>query len=244
MIFTILERSLILDKESLQLVGKELQEHFPSATAPRAAQRQIKLAFLNLQCRRLKKVFEDLGKLLWESTSTKQKSETWVMSFCLVLLLALVADKTFTSAHHHCEGRIKHAGHDPKMERAHFQRVIDIMEKELLGRCKEIFHWKFKTRSKSKEACNPIRDGVAAFGKSTVPEPRIVELVTDLQYLVQDFGTYSFIELKYRPSTLTIPEPQIRYHSSRIQRDKDSMESMYADAGRSTCIFLDDFLGR
>ena len=190
-IFTILERSLILDTESLFLVEEELQEHFPSATAPRCAQRQIKLAFRNLGCLRAVAVLRELGKLLWDSSSTKQKLESWATSFCLLILLTLAIDKITISAHYLCEGRIEHAGHDPKIERAAFGQLLTLMERELFERIKEIFHLKFKTRKAGKEACNPIRDGVAAFGSSAVPEPRTAELVMDLQELVQDFGTYS-----------------------------------------------------
>ena len=243
-ILTILERSLILDAESLQLVEEELQEHFPSETAPRCAQRQIKLAFSNLECPRVAAVLKELGKLLWDTPSTKQKSESWATSFCLWLLLTLAIDKTTISAHYLCEGRIKHAGHDPKMERAAFGQMITLTERELFERCKEIFHWKFKTRKGGKEACNPIRDGVAAFGSFAVPEPRTAELVMDLQELVQDFGTYSSVEHENRPSRLTIPEPQIRAHCSQIPQDGDSEYNPYTDAGRLTSIFLDDFLGR
>jgi hypothetical protein len=193
-IFTILERSLILDAESLQLVEEELQEYFPPLTAPRCAQRQIKLAFSNLECLRVAAFLKELGQRLWVTSSTKQKSESWATSFCLLLLLTLAIDKTTISAHYLCEGRIKHAGHDPKIERAAFGQLITLTERELFERCKEIFHWKFKTRKAGKEACNPIRDGVAAFGSFAVPEPRTAELVMDLQELVQDFGTYPSVK--------------------------------------------------
>jgi hypothetical protein len=244
-IFTILERSLILDAKSLQLVENELQEHFEPASAPRCAQRQIKLAFFNLQCLRAGTFLKVLGQLLWTTSPSKQKSESWVISFCLLLLLTLAIDKNIISAHYLCESRIMHDGQDPKMERAAFEKLITLTERELFERSKEIFHWKFRTRKGGKEACNPIRDGAAAFGRFAVPEARTAELVLDLQELVQDFGTYPSIEHEKRPSRLTVPEPQIRAHCSQIPQDSDASEyNLYTDAGRLTRIFLDDFLNR
>ena len=239
-IFTILERSLILDEESLQLVEEELHANFPLRTAPRCAQRQIKLAFSNLVFSRVTAVLKELGKRLWNNSQTKQSSESWATSFCLLLLLTLAIDKTTVSAHYFCEGRIRFPGHDPKLERAAFGQMVTLIERELYERCKEIFHRKFKTRKAGKEACNPIRDGVAAFRSSAVPEPRTAKLVMDLQELVQDFGTYSSMEHKNRSSRLTIPEPHIRAHCSEIPQDSEY--DRYTDAGRLTRIFLDDFL--
>jgi hypothetical protein len=244
-IFTILERSLILDAKSLQLVENELQEHFGQASAPRCAQRQIKLAFFNLQCLRAGTVLKVLGQLLWTTSPSEQKSESWVISFCLLLLLTLAIDKNIISAHYLCESRIMHDGQDPKMERAAFEKLRNLMEIELFERCKEIFHWKFKTRKGGKEACNPIRDGAAAFGRLAVPEARTTELVLDLQELVQDFGMYPSIEHEKIPSRLTVPELQIGAHSSQISQDGNVSEfNPYTDAGHLTCIFLDDFLSR
>ena len=202
-ILTILERSLILDAESLKLVEEELQEHFSSEASPRCAQHQIKLAFSNFEYLRVAAVLEELGKLLWDTSPTKQKSEIWATSFCLLLLLTLAIDKITIAAHYFCEGRIKHAENDPKIERAAFGQLIILTERELFERCKEIFHWKFKTRKGGKESCNPIRDGVAAFGSFAVPEPRTAELVMDLQELVRDFGTYSSVEHENRAARLT-----------------------------------------
>jgi hypothetical protein len=106
----------------------------------------------------------------------------------------LTINKNTISAHYLCECRIKHVELDPKKEREAFEELITLTERELYERCKEIFHWKFKTRKAGKEACNPIRDGVAAFGISDIQKPGIVELVMNLQELVQDFGTYSSAE--------------------------------------------------
>src|SRR5271155_2834298 len=62
---TILERSLVLDAESTNKVREHLQQQYPERSAPRCAQRQIKLAFFMLQRVRIKEVLKDWGNRMW-----------------------------------------------------------------------------------------------------------------------------------------------------------------------------------
>jgi len=72
-----------------------------------------------------------------------------------------------------------------------------LTQTQLFERCKEIFHSSFKTRKGGKEACNPIRDGIAAFRGKTVNEG-ISRLVWDLDEVIRDYG-----KMKSYPFDLT-----------------------------------------
>lgn len=219
----ILERSLILDADSLHQVQDHLHQQYPERSAPRCAQRQIKLAFFLLQQRRIMRVLKDWGNMMWATNPSMSKDKEWALAFSVFVTLILVMDKTLGAAYYFCEGRIKHHGHQAGPERAEFQKLVRLTQKELFDRCKEIFHWKFKTRKGGKEACNPIRDGAEAFqGKSKTVDPDVVRFVRDLQNVVGEF------------------EQDVRSHRSSRQ----DIDSEYTDAGRLALIFLDDFLGR
>lgn len=185
----ILERSLILDPNSLHQVENHLQQQFPERSAPRCAQRQIKLAFFLLQRRRIEKVLKDWGSMMWATNPNKSKDKEWALAFSVFVTLILVMDKTLGAAYYFCEGRIQNHGYAAGRERAEFDSLVRLAQKELFERCKEIFHWKFKTRKGGKEACNPIRDGTEAFqGKSKSVDPDVVMFVRDLQTVVGEFG--------------------------------------------------------
>jgi hypothetical protein len=187
----ILERSLTLDDESLSQVQQNLLEEFPERTAPRCAQRQIKLAFFMLQERRIMKVLKDWGNMMWSTSSNTSKDHEWATAFSVFLMMILVTDKILGAAYYFCEGNIVHGRNEANSERRQFLKLVELTQKELFERCKEIFHWKFKTRKGGKEACNPIRDGIEAFhskSKSAPVDSHVRSLVSDLQAVVEEFG--------------------------------------------------------
>lgn len=124
---------------------------------------------------------------MWTIKDTASKDQEWAVGFGVFLILALVMDKTLGAAYYFCEDRILHENYDVKSERAIFQELVNLIQKELFDRCKEIFHWKWKTRKGGREACNPIRDGMDAF-KGRCLDPSIARLVWDLQRIVSEFG--------------------------------------------------------
>lgn len=194
----ILERSLILDQQSLRRVSNRLNQNYPSESAPRCAQRQIKLAFFILQQRRINRVLKDWGSMMWATNTSVPKDKEWATAFCVFILLILVMDKTLGAAYYFCEGRVMHQGYHPDNERAELERLVRLTQKELFERCKEIFHWKFKTRKGGKEACNPIRDGSDAFqGKAKILDGDVNELVGDLQSLTRSFGQSRCMNRRY-----------------------------------------------
>lgn len=187
----ILERSLTLDDESHNQVQQQLQEEFPEASAPRCAQRQIKLAFFMLQEKRINKVLKDWGNMMWSTSNNTSKDNEWAVAFTVFLTMILVTDKILGAAYYFCEANIAHGRNEANSERKQFLKLVELTEKELFQRCKEIFHWKFKTRKGGKEACNPIRDGIEAFqskSKSAPVDDNVKCLVSNLQAIVGDFG--------------------------------------------------------
>lgn len=183
----ILEKSLILDRESTRLVQDHLQQEYPEKPVPRCVQRQIKLALFLEQQNRIHKVLKEWGNMMWTIGKTNNNDKKWAVSFCVLMIIVLVIDKISVSAFYFCEAEIQHHGADPKSERAKFMQLISLTENELFERCKEIFHWKFKTRKGGKEACNPIRDGMEAFRGRAVGGG-VASLTSGLQALVRDFG--------------------------------------------------------
>lgn len=87
---TILERSLILDEASLHQVENHLQQQFPRRSAARLAQRQIKLAFYEIQRNRISKVLEEWGKEMWTSNKNTPPEKKWATSFSVLVTLTLV----------------------------------------------------------------------------------------------------------------------------------------------------------
>lgn len=195
----ILERSLFLDQKSLRKVQDHLGQEYHRRSAPRCAQRQIKLAFFILQERQIQSVLKDWGAMILATKPSATKDKEWALAFSVLLILILVMDKTLGAAFYYCEGRIKHHGHPASTERETFQDLVRLTQKELFDRCKEIFHWKFKTRKGGNEACNPIRDGLDALhGKSKTVDHDVVRFVIDLQGVVGEYG-------KLPQESITVP---------------------------------------
>lgn len=91
---SILERSLILDEESTNLVGGHLREDFPPDSSPRCASRQIKVAFFLAQQERIKEVLKEWGQMMWTSNRATANERKWAIGFSVLLVLTLVMDKT------------------------------------------------------------------------------------------------------------------------------------------------------
>lgn len=124
---------------------------------------------------------------MWTIHNSANNADRWSVGFSVFMVLILTIDKTLGAAYSLCESRIEHRDASAEAERVEFRQLVRLTETSLFERCKEIFHWKFKTRKGGKEACNPIRDGMAAFKGKAVSD-NIKELVKDLQKIAQDFG--------------------------------------------------------
>lgn len=135
-------------------------------------------------------MLKDWGAMMWATnTSSTPKDKEWATAFCVFILLILVMDKTLGAAYYFCEGRIMHQGFEALKERKEFEKLVRLTQKELFERCKEIFHWKFKSRKGGREALNPIRDGIDAFaGKVQELDGDVRALIDELQNLVAGFG--------------------------------------------------------
>jgi hypothetical protein len=182
----ILKRSLILDEASIDKVRTHFRQQHPEESAPRAAQRQIKLAFYLEQRPRIVRVLAEWGKLMRSPPGPENK---WATVFCVFLMLTLTMDMTIARAYNFSETRIKFKGRDPRTERAEVETLGRLMETELFEKCKEIFHCRYKTRKGGNERCNPLRDGPSAWRNKAV-DNRTLELVEDMGRVVRDFGTY------------------------------------------------------
>ena len=144
-----------------------------------------------LQEKRINKVLKDWGNMMWSTSNNTSKDNEWAVAFTVFLTMILVTDKILGAAYYFCEANIAHRRNEANSERKQFTKLVELTEKELFQRCKEIFHWKFKTRKGGKEACNPIRDGIEAFqskSKSAPVDSNVKYLVSDLQAIVRDFG--------------------------------------------------------
>lgn len=188
-ISTILERSLILDDDSLRRVEKHLNDSFPRPSAANCVQRQIKFALFLAQRERVSQVLEDWGHMMWSSSKGMNVEQKWATSFSVLVMLILVVDKMIEAADLFCRGEVQHHGADALAERRSFEELVRLTQRELFERCKEIFHSSFKTRKGGKEACNPIRDGLSAFRGRPVPEG-ISRLVWDLKNAHRVYGKY------------------------------------------------------
>jgi hypothetical protein len=198
-IAVILERGLSLDNESQSQVQQQLQEEYPENSVPRCAQRQIKLAFYFLQEKRIMKVLKGWGNIMWFTDNNTRKDNEWATAFSVFLITILVIDKVLGAAWYFCEANITYRQRDPISERRQFQKLVELIEKELFERCKEIFHWKFKTRKGGKEACNPIRDNIKAFqskSKSAPINTSVKHLVRDLRAIIGDFSKINLDDLQ------------------------------------------------
>lgn len=184
---SIVERTLNLDAESINRVQNQLQQRYPEETTAKCAQKQIKLALFLAQQKRIHGVLKDWGSMMWAIHNTAVNDQKWAISFCVFLILTLTTDKIFGQAWYFCETNIQLNGAEPKAEKATCTHYLQLAERELFDRCKEIFHWKFKTRKGGKEACNPIRDGMDAF-RGRPGDSGIRNLTLGLQSVVQKYG--------------------------------------------------------
>lgn len=238
---TILERSLILDDLSRQIVEQTLGQRFPAKSVPRCAQRQIKLALFNQQRQRIISVLAKWGSMMWTSNNGTTNERKWAIGFSVFLLLTLIIDKTLGAAYLFCESRVAQTDTLADTERAQLHRLARLSETELFERCKEILHSRFKTRKAGKESCNPIRDGSAAW-KGKPVDARTDKFVMDLQGIVAEFGeSMAALPQRLRVFVLTLPGEEVRSHRSVVPEDP-SDDRPYLDAGRLACILLDDFL--
>jgi hypothetical protein len=98
---TILERSLILDESSLNQVENYLQQKYYRRSTARLAQRQIKLAFYEIQRNRISKVLEDWGKEMWTSNKHTPPEKKWATSFSILVTLILVTYVSYIPLHRH-----------------------------------------------------------------------------------------------------------------------------------------------
>lgn len=89
-ISTILQRSLILDEESLSRVGRYLRQDYPPQSAARLAQRQIKVALHELQRSHISKVLQDWGGEMWNGNKNTAIEKRWAVMFSVFVTLALV----------------------------------------------------------------------------------------------------------------------------------------------------------
>jgi hypothetical protein len=176
--------------------------------------------------------------MMWTSNKSTTSDKKWAISFSVFLSLILVIDKTLGQGYYFCEGRIVHHGYEARSERRKFQELVRFTQAELFERCKEIFHSSFKTRKNGKEACNPIRDGMGAFKNRDVDKP-IERFVDELRGIAREFG--EFDPSKLNRSRLTSPGREIKSHRSALPEPGED-DKPYLDAGRLSCIFLDDFL--
>lgn len=184
---TILERALVLDEISQNCVEELLGEKFHERSAPRVAQRQIKLAIFMTQAARIRYVLHGWGRLMSRPGSTTTRSQDWPTAICVFLMMVLVMDKIIGAAWYFCEANILHDRRDAREERKKFMELVTLTQTELFERCKEIFHSRYNTREGGNLSFNPVRDGVEAWQKQ-VPNADVKALTRDLQAVVQEFG--------------------------------------------------------
>jgi hypothetical protein len=184
---TILERALLLDEKSQKVVEELLGERFLEGSVPRVAQRQIKFAIFMTQTARIRDVLHGWGKLMSKSASSTHPSQDWPIVICVFLMVVLVMDKTIGDAWYFCEANIEHGRRDAMEERKQFGKLVALTQTELFERCKEIFHWRYRTRKFEKSSFNPVRDGLEAW-QGQVPDAEVKELTWNLQSIVRDFG--------------------------------------------------------
>jgi hypothetical protein len=186
---TILERSLLLDEMSRNCVEELLGEKFHELSAPRVAQRQIKLAIFMTQTARIQDVLHGWGRLMSKTASKTNLSQDWPTAICVFLMMVLVMDKVIGSAWFFCEVNIQHDRRDAMEERRHFMELVTLTQTELFERCKEIFHTRYKTGKGGNLSFNPVRDGVEAWHwQKQVPNTEARALTRDLRVIVQEFG--------------------------------------------------------
>jgi hypothetical protein len=219
-------------------VETHFKKKYSKRTAARCATRQVKLAFFEVQQKRIVKVLEAWGSMMWTSNKGTSSDQKWAISFSVFVALILSIDKTLGLAYYFCEGRIANKGYAASSERRKFQELVRLTQAELFARCKEIFHSSFKTRKNGKEACNPIRDGMGAFKDRDVAKP-IEQFVEELRIVTREFGKPG--QMMLDRSMLTFLGREIKSHRSLIPEPSEEEQS-YTNAGRLAGNFLDDFL--
>jgi hypothetical protein len=90
--YTILERSLILDEQSLQRAQDALKVKYVSTSSPRYASRQIKVAIFNVQRQRVIAILEQWRKLMWVSSIETTEEEKWGVGFSVLIMIFLAID--------------------------------------------------------------------------------------------------------------------------------------------------------
>jgi len=191
---------------------------------------------------RIERVLRQWGKLM---RSAARAEKNWPTAFCVFIVLTLTMDKTIAAAHHFCEGRIKFRGRDAKSERETFENLRRLMETNLFERCKEIFHCRYKTRKGGNERCNPVRDGIAAWGGKKV-DGRTVRLIDDIQRVVRDYGMCSprpharapFLHARKGCVSPLFSVPG-KAHAER--QSVQAGQVVYTELGRLASAFLRDF---
>ena len=83
---TILERSLVLDEKSQKVVEELLNERYPERSAPRLAQRQMKLAIFMTQIARIRDVLRRWGRLMSKTAPPTHLSRDWPTAICVFLM--------------------------------------------------------------------------------------------------------------------------------------------------------------
>lgn len=209
-----------------------MQQQYDDQSAPRAAQRQIKLAFYLEQRLRITRVLREWGKLMRSAAGSGKK---WATVFSVFIVLTLIMDQTIAAAYNFTEGRIKFKGRDPRTERMMFEELRRLMETELFEKCKEIFHCRYKTRKGGNERCNPIRDGMTAWRREAVDD-NTLHLVVDMQRVVRDFGTYN------RPVCRRTVSPPLIEQDIIVPPQFRVAQASNTKPARLASIFLGEFL--
>lgn len=230
---TILERSLIIDEDSMTEVEAHLLQKFPARSVARAVQSQVKLILFEKQQLRVLKFLKDWEAIL---SSAGSEGQDWEISFCVFLILAMVLDKVIGHAYFSCEFRIEVRGFEPTEERKKFSDLVTIMETYLFEKCKEIFHHRYGTRQAGDESFNPIRDGIHSWKRKPAPALKTIRLVQTLRRIIKEHSEMQTNLLD--GIQLTFADYEIRTHPLRSGKDDDEP---FLNAGRLACIFLNDF---
>ncbi|KAH6699736.1 hypothetical protein BKA61DRAFT_213849, partial [Leptodontidium sp. MPI-SDFR-AT-0119] len=220
----VMERSLFLTPKSLNAAQKVLGQEFHRRSAPRFAQRQIKLVVFDALRSRLISLLKD-----WEiiNNHAVNREDDWAAELCVLLILILVADKVAGSALYFCEARIKHHGYHAKSERAELGQFVEVSDKYSFGYLRESFHSRYGTRRGGKESFNPIRDGMDSWRGAKEPDSKTKRLVEDLIHIKNEFDD------EINPLAISEPHPNEK-------REEDTYASPYMNAGRLASVLLRD----
>lgn len=209
---TIIDRSLLLDQGSYELVQRRFMKNFPREAAPRVVQRQLKCMLFSGRQDRLRSVLQK-----WSKSIRGIKKKTWLIDFCVLAVIVLCCDLTIKSAHESHLFKLKTNRETNDRELLNITRYI---ETEIFQKAKEVFHARHKTRMGGKASSNPMAEDF----DSRISEGRNHDwwtptLVAELRQLIIEIG-------------------KSRANGSRIPDNEES----YQGSGRLTNIFLSDFL--